>query len=182
MTRSRRLALIVVALPFLLGGTAWTWNQVAVDRWVEDAQDADPRNASFHIDGRYRYYVVPNTLVLDLTQVTGEMSPAGLFRGLFQIAERAAEDGHRYDRIVLARSREPVFVMKGEDFYTLGEERSLGQNPVYQVRTLPEKLYRPDGEGAFGQWTGGVLGVLKEQMEDVNEAARAWVQGETPTS
>lgn len=177
MSRIKRWTLSSVLL--LVG--LWVWNTFTVDRWVKAAQADDPRNTSFEIDGRYRYYVLPGTLVLDLTEIDpGGTSPAGLWRGLFQIAARAAEKDRRFDRVVLARDREPVFLIRGEDFYELGAERTLGQNPVYQIRTLPGMLYRPDGEGAFGRWTGGMLGVLKEQMEDVNEAASHWIRGEPP--
>lgn len=182
MSRVTKGLLTAILAVLGLVSAIWAWNQYTVGRWVETALNSDPRNESFEIDGRYRYYVLRGTLVLDLTEVRpADTSPAGLWRGLFQIAERSANDERHFDRVILARSREPVFIMEGEDFYRLGEERSLGQNPVYQIRTLPEKLYRPNGEGAYGRWTGGMLGVVKEQMEDVNEAARVWVRGIPPS-
>jgi hypothetical protein len=71
-----------------------------------------------------------------------------------------------------------IFFIEGDAFGELGQEFDMGQNPVYLVRTLPEKLYRPDGRQAFGTWSGGLLGVVARQMEDVNAAARAWATGE----
>lgn len=181
MSRAQRLGLGSLILLLVLAGGIWSWNRFTVDQWVQAAQDDDPRNASFQVDGRYQYYVTPGVLVLDLTTVDSDrMSPVDLWRGLLQIAARAAEENRQYDRVVLARNRTPVFVMQGDDFSELGVERVAGQNPVYQLRTLPENLYRPDGEGAFGQWSGGMIGVLTEQMEDVKEAALAWVRGEPP--
>lgn len=47
-------------------------------------------------------------------------------------------------------------------------------NPVYTIRTLPEKLRRPDGSRAFSVWTGGMIGVLGAQMDDVNNFAGQW--------
>ena len=47
---------------------------------------------------------------------------------------------------------------------------------------LPEQLYLPDGTAAFGSWTGGWLGVLGRQIEDVNTFGQAWMSGERSTS
>ena len=61
----------------------------------------------------------------------------------------------------------------GDEFLKIGQEYSY-QNPVYSVRTFPEKLRVPSGEPAYSSWTGGLLGVVGAQMDDVNEMARAW--------
>ena len=64
-----------------------------------------------------------------------------------------------------------------ETFVRTGQQQfGAVQNPVYLIRTLPEKLYKPTGEGAFGQWTGGLLGVLGKQMDDANTAAKQWAE------
>ena len=49
---------------------------------------------------------------------------------------------------------------------------------AYLIRTLPEKLFNPDGTAAFGRWEGGLLGVLSKQMEDVSAAALRWNRGQ----
>jgi hypothetical protein len=85
--------------------------------------------------------------------------------------------GWTFEKVVLARAGTPVFLVKGAEFSTIGAEFGAGQNPVYLIRTLPEKLFRPSGEAAFGRWQGGLLGVLGKQMEDANEAARQWAAG-----
>jgi hypothetical protein len=53
---------------------------------------------------------------------------------------------------------------------------------MYTLRTLPENLNRPDGEQAFGTWTGGMLGVLGHQMEDFAEWHSAWYIRDLATS
>jgi hypothetical protein len=55
----------------------------------------------------------------------------------------------------------------------LGREHGW-QNPVYTLRTLPEKLHRPDGSPAYRAWTGGLLGVMARQMQDLTGFCRAW--------
>jgi len=103
------------------------------------------------------------------------------FRGLFQSAKALHLSGRRFDRVVLARSGKPVFAMTGDSFVSLGEELEAGQNPIFLIRTLPEKLHDPDGNPAFGRWEGGWLGVMGKQMEDVNQAARQWIGGDDVT-
>jgi len=134
---------------------------------------SDSRNAAFSLDAHYGDDA--KTLVLDLRDVRSA-SPADLWRGVFQSAAALHDAGLAFDRVVLARSGSPVFVLSGDDFSTLGAEFGGGQNPVYLLRTLPEKLSRPDGQPAFGTWTGGLIGVTTRQMEDVSTAAKEWAQ------
>lgn len=64
-------------------------------------------------------------------------------------------------------------MLKGDYFQTIGLEYGV-QNPVYTLRTLPENVYTLEGKQAFGSWTGGWLGVVGKQMEDLNEFHRLW--------
>jgi len=48
------------------------------------------------------------------------------------------------------------------------------QNPVYTIRTFPENLYTIDGKNVYGEWTGGLLGVVTKQMEDFNDFHKKW--------
>lgn len=163
----------------IIGGVlflVWGLNYLLVGQPVASKIGADPRNAGYSLSAHYRYYVDPTTLVLDLTDVSSA-APIDLYRAVFQSAEALHAAGRRFDQIILARSSKPVFVVKGTDFSTIGAEFSAGQNPVYLIRSLPEKLYRPSGEGAFGRWDGGWLGVLGKQMDDANAAAAQWAAG-----
>ena len=75
--------------------------------------------------------------------------------------------------VKLSHAGNEKFRITGEYFKKLGLEFGE-QNPVYTIRTMPQNLYKPDGTAAFGTWTGGVLGVLNNQMEDFNEFHRQW--------
>ena len=160
--------LVALAIAAVLGTNAWF-----VGRPVRDALAGDPRNSGFSLHAHWAYYVQPSTLVLDLTRVDNA-APVDLLRGTFRAAEAMQRGGRTFDRVVLARAGTPVFFLTGEDFRTLGANVAIGENPVYLVRTFPEKLHRPDGSSAFGTWTGGLLGVVSKQMEDVTSAAREW--------
>ncbi|WP_146112065.1 MULTISPECIES: hypothetical protein [unclassified Brevundimonas] len=136
----------------------------------------DDRNkvASVHV---YRSWLVhPRNITVDLIAIDGAAT-IDLTRALFQTAE-ALKD-RKFGQVVLARQGKPVFIMEGPAFVELGQQYAAGQNPVYLIRTLPEQLYRPDGSAAFGTWSGGWLGVLGKQMEDVNMFGEAWANGQT---
>jgi len=159
------LLLLVGASNFFLIGTP-----------IKEALASDSRNERYRLVGHYRYYVDRSTLVLDLRRANAA-APADLFRGLFQCAQAMYEADRTFSWIVLARSRSAVFVMSGEAFYELGTTYALGENPVFLIRTLPEKLHHPDGSRAYGTWSGGLLGVALRQMEDANAAAALWARG-----
>ena len=171
--RRRRQALSGFLLILIL---IWAANFFLVTNPVRTALQTDPRNERYRLVAHYRYFVDPSTLVLDIRDLDGA-APADLFRGLFQSAEALHDAGRTFSTVALSRSRTVVFYMDGADFDRIGQEYGGGQNIVYLVRTLPEKLHEPDGSAAYGTWTGGILGVALKQMEDVADAGKRWAQG-----
>jgi hypothetical protein len=160
---------LVIVIPL----TCYSYNYFSIARPVRLKLQSDSRNVCFEINCHYKNYVDFYSLTIDLTSQSGA-APMDLLRGLMQTAEVFANNGKHFDQIILARSGTPVFMMKGSDFYELGSQYGSQQNPLYLIRTLPEKLQRPDGAAAFSEWKGGLLGVLSHQMQDVNEAATQW--------
>lgn len=132
---------------------------------------ADPRNAKVTIVPYLRWGVDPSTLVVDLWTIDGEASMADVDRCLLDIA--AALKDRSFTSVELAHRTSVRFRMTGSYFKTLGTERDW-QNPVYTMRTMPENMRTPEGMPAFGQWTGGMLGVLNKQMEDHQTLHRRW--------
>jgi hypothetical protein len=167
---------LFVTAPVVAVLAVWGLNFLFVGQPVQKAVRADSRNQGYSLSAHYGYYVNPNVLVLDLSAVESA-APVDLFRGLFQSAKALHESGRRFDKVVLAKDGTPVFLMEGKEFSALGAEFSAGQNPVYLIRTLPEKLFRPTGQAAFGRWEGGWLGVLGKQIGDANEAGNQWASG-----
>jgi len=141
---------------------------------VNDALRADPRNSGLTIAAYRTYAVHPSDITLNVLGAEAA-APLDVFRIIFQTA-KALKDS-RFGNVHLVRGTTHVYTLTGADFQQLGQEFAMGQNPVFMVRTLPEKLLLPDGRKAFGEWTGGLLGVVSRQMEDANEAARTWVSG-----
>ncbi|MBX3173721.1 MAG: hypothetical protein KF709_04880 [Gemmatimonadaceae bacterium] len=152
-------------------------NHLLVSSPVLEAVSQDTRNSGFRLKARFSHYINPVVLVLDLAEVQSA-APIDLLRGLFQAAAALEQKGRRFERIVLSRSGTEVFHIGGEDFSELGAEYAAGQNPIYLVRTLPEKLLLPDGTSAYSSWSGGLLGVVGKQMEDVSAAANRWASGQ----
>ncbi|WP_298743743.1 hypothetical protein [uncultured Brevundimonas sp.] len=166
--RKRWPWLVTLLVPVLIYNLT-VWVPVATKLGEDDRNSA----ASVHV---YRSWLVhPNDITIDLMAVN-DAATVDLSRALFQAAE--ALKGREFGRVTLARQGKAVFVMQGTDFAELGEAFSAGENPVYLLRTLPEKLYLPNGEPAFGTWSGGWLGVLTKQMEDLNTFGPSWAAGE----
>lgn len=171
-SRIVRPVLLVLLLVALVAGA----NHWMVGRPVATKLASDERNAGFDLAAHYQYFLNPGTLVLDLKRVDAA-APLDLLRGLFQAAAALHAESRHFDQVLLCRSGKTIYLLDGVAFGTLGAEFAGGQNPVYLIRTLPQHLRRPDGTPAFGEWQGGLLGVVKEQMEDVSDAAHQWAQG-----
>ena len=110
-------------------------------------------------------------LVFDLTKISASNSRLDVFRVFLQFA-KALKD-KRFDSVQLAWRGKVKFVVSGEYFQKLGQEFD-SQNPMYTIRTFPENLRTVGGERAFSEWEGGVLGVLKAQMDDFNHFHDQW--------
>lgn len=140
------------------------------------AQDA--RNGGITLVAYRSLAIQPQEITLDVWDVSGDSAPLDLFRVLMQSAE--ALKGRSFSRVTLAHKGRAVFRLEGRDFRELGEAYSSGENPLYLIRMLPERLKRPDGTAAFGSWEGGFLGVLLQQMTDANRFAAWWATGAEP--
>lgn len=155
-------------------------NFILAWRPIAKALGEDSRNSGYVLRAHLGAYLNPKMLVLDLREVK-LATPADLLRGVFEAAAAMHAAGRRFDRVVLERRGTPVFVIKGADFDEIGRQRTGGENPVYMIRKFPSRLYRPDGTAAYGEWSGGIFGVLSHEMEDVNHAVAEWT-GSASTS
>lgn len=174
----RRLIAILLLLSVALGAIA-LWNYATAHRPAAQAISADPRNKGIDVLVHYKWFINPNVLVYDLRGVSGDNSPADITRTLLQSA--SSLKAKKVDFVVLSYKGNPKFMLKGDYFHTLGVDYGI-QNPVYTLRTLPENVYGLDGKQAFGTWTGGWLGVLGKQMEDLNEFHRRWFLSDLASS
>ena len=167
MTTLYRIGAIIVASTVLVA----TWNYFSVTQPAMQRLAKDSRNEKVGLYAYHRYGVMPSSIVVDLRRVGDDVTTMDVVRALLQTAE--AHKDKEFNQIVLAYKGEGRFLLDGTYYRKLGREYET-QNPMYTLRTLPENVHKLDGSAAYGTWTGGWLGVLSKQMEDLNQFAKDW--------
>jgi hypothetical protein len=120
----------------------------------------------------YRQWLFrPDTLVFDIWRVDGAGSMADVDRVLFKAAD--ALKAQNFGSVVLAYHGRARWRLEGAHFHEIGQEWSY-QNPIYLVRTFPEHVTKMDGTPAFSEWSGGLLGVLLQELKQHNELHMRW--------
>ncbi|WP_071673162.1 hypothetical protein [Nioella nitratireducens] len=119
----------------------------------------------------YRFGVLPSEIVFDVRDLSPSASAASVIGDLLRFSAELQD--REFGAVHLAWRGETRFILPGSHFRTLGREYAF-QNPAYTIRTLPQHLLGPDGRPAYSTWSGGMLGVLGAQMEDVNGFAADW--------
>jgi hypothetical protein len=76
-------------------------------------------------------------------------------------------------RVQLARNGRSRFYISGSDLRRLADSYA-GGGRLWAFNNLPASVRRMDGTRAFDEWSGGFLGVLKEQTEDLNDFITEW--------
>jgi hypothetical protein len=132
---------------------------------------AASQNNELTVASYYRFGIVPDSIVFDLWGVGPGESHVSLMGVVLRFAEEMKDRDFREVR--LAYRGKTKFILGGEDFATTGRENEW-QNPVFTLRTFPEKLKTTNGQDAFSTWTGGMLGVMTSQMEDLNTFRDQW--------
>ena len=84
-------------------------------------------------------------------------------------------------RIIIARNGTQKFYISGSDMRPLAESYANGGRP-WAFNHLPENLRTMSGLRAYDQWTGGWLGVLQKQTEDLNDFLAAWLNNSLSAS
>lgn len=167
-TKARWLWLIAPAV-LILAVLAYNWGGVSLP--AKSALSEDYRNKSADVVVYHRWGILPSEIVFDIRGVKDTVSRADVTRMLFQVAE-AFED-REYDWVILAYKGTARLKIPGDYFQEIGREFSF-QNPVYMMRKLPQNVYELDGTPAFSSYTGGWLGVLGAEMDDLNEMHDRW--------
>jgi hypothetical protein len=171
MNKGKKIVLLTASTCIAVLSAIYLANYIMLQQPFSDVIKSDPRNEGINFSVHYAYYVYPSELVIDVKDVKGDKSTMDVFRVLLQYAEKL--ETTTFDLVKLASKGKTKFILEGKYFKTLGEEYGT-QNPVYTMRTYPDNLHRPDGTQAFGTWTGGIIGVFGEQMNDFNEFHQEW--------
>lgn len=164
-------SITVLSVVVLVSLIIYISNYLLLQSKMNEILKGDPRNQGLDISVHYSHYINPNIIVYDVKEVSGNNSMADVFRVFLQFADGTKEK--KYTAIELAHNNTTKFILDGESYQVIGNEYSF-QNPIYTIRTFPEKLKKPDGTPAYSQWSGGVFGVLQKQMEDFNDVHKKW--------
>jgi len=152
-------------------GGVWMYNEVTCQKPLQRVLVGDPRNAVIqakaHLDG----WIDTDSLVFDVSDMSGEASQMDVFRVFLQYAN--AQKGRQYRQVVLASYGSKKFVLQGDYFRQLGQEYNA-QNPVYTIRTFPHHVSTLDGAKPFPEPEGGILWVLGKEMEQFNQLNKSW--------
>lgn len=166
----KKTIMAVIALA-VTAAAVFSFNYFTVSKPLSEVLESEARNSGINIRAHYEYYIQPTVLAIDVQHISGEKSAADVFRVFLQYAEKLKDKS--FDTVLLQSKGKTKFSLEGDYFKKLGNEYG-DQNPVYTIRTFTEHVYTPDGKKAFGTWTGGLLGVLKEQMEDFGDFHKKW--------
>lgn len=118
---------------------------------------------SFYVTGEIFRYCIDN--------VADQGSSMDVFRILLQAADNLKNQ--KFNQVELCFRGSTIFILPGEHFSTIGQEFEK-QNPMYTVRTFPEKLKLPNGESAFKKHSGGALYLMRVQMADFKDMNSIW--------
>jgi hypothetical protein len=162
---------IILLAAIFMSVAVFALNYALIKRPLIEIIENSPLNDGIEFSVNYGYYLDSSTLVFNVRQIAADKTPADVFRVLLQFAEKLSDKN--FDHIKLYSKGKLKFTLKGSYFKKLGVEYST-QNPVYTIRTFPQNVYKPDGQKAFGSWTGGFIGVVSKQMQDFNEFNNDW--------
>jgi len=169
--KSRAVLIVSAGIATLAILGIWLFNYVEAEAPLQRVLSADPRNGVVKAHAGFGNWIDSNTLVFDLSGVSGTATRADVFRCLLEYAE--AMKGHHFTRVILSARGKSKFRIEGDYFQQLGQEYSK-QNPLYTTRTFPTHLSTMDGTKPFAEYTGGVLGVLQKELEQFTEFSDQW--------
>jgi len=76
-------------------------------------------------------------------------------------------------RVILARNGRYVFYIESSELRPLASSYA-GGGRIWSFNHLPESVRNMNGTRSYSEWSGGWLGVMKEQAEDLNDFIRDW--------
>ena len=160
--------LIIVTLLLI---SIFSYNYFTLQSKLDKVINEDSRNKGITIYSHYDNFINPKILIFNLWDIEGDKSMADIDRVLLQFSEVMKNEN--FQELIFSFRFNKKFFITGKYFKKLGEEFSY-QNPVYILRKLAENIYKLNGQKSYSTWTGGLIGVVKEQMEDHNEFHQEW--------
>ena len=129
------------------------------------AKDLRNHNVDFNL------YESGKNLRYCINGLAAEGSAMDVFRILLQTADLLKE--REFKQVELCFRMKTRFLLAGSDFKVIGNEYGK-QNPIYTMRSFPEKLFLATGMKAYQEHQGGVLYLMRIQMEDFQDMNGKW--------
>jgi hypothetical protein len=167
--KPKLLLLALLGLILLTGlavGGVWMYNETTLRKPLHRILIADPRD---HVVGAKAYFdgwIDTRSAVFDLTDVD-QASQLDVFRVLLQYANE--QQGHRYERIILAAYGKKKFIVPGEYFQQLGQEFDT-VDPLYTICTFSHHVSTMDGAKAFPETSSEP----EEEIERFTDFNKRW--------
>jgi hypothetical protein len=111
-------------------------------------------------------------IVFDVRSCKGDSRLIDPLHLLMQFGHKIRDEG--FTHLSIASAGEEVYRLEKSDLNELAHQYELGAR-IWAFNQWPERLRKPTGGRAFGSWTGGSIGVAMRQMEDLNDALKAWL-------
>jgi hypothetical protein len=117
-------------------------------------------------------YTLDGNIVFDVRSCKGNCRLIDPLHLLLQFGYKVRDD--RFGHLAISAGGQEVYRLAKSDVDELAREYELGGR-IWAFNQWPERLRKPTGERAFGTWSGGLLGVIKGQIEDMTEAIKTWL-------
>jgi hypothetical protein len=158
--------LLLISVMLVLTLSSCTMNSISKEIIANDS-----RNAGIKLNIKYNNFLTRKNIVININDFEG--SSADYMRVLLMSAKEISnikwggiKSDKTFNKVYLSVNNKDKFYLEGEYFKTLGEEYGT-QNVIYTMRTFPENVMNLDETHAYGTWTGGLLGVMNQQMTDL---------------
>jgi hypothetical protein len=139
---------------------------------LQEALESCPTYGIVEADAYYEKAFSSDVVVFDLKEEASDtarrIDPVHL---LMQFSAKV--DLYSIKRIVLAQEGQRIFYIDSSDLRQLANSYD-GGGRVWAFNHLPERVCTMSGQKPYGTWTGGWLGVLGEQAEDLNDLIERW--------
>ena len=134
---------------------------------------ACPSYGIVEADAYYDGVISTDTVVFDL--LDGGSVTARRIDAVHLLLQFSDElDLYTVRRIILARNGEQEFYISTSDMRPLAESYANGGR-LWAFNHLPENLRTMSGLRSYDEWSGGLLGALQKQAEDLNDVLEKWL-------
>lgn len=166
-----KIAFVITLVVMAIGAGAWWWK--AQRDGIGESAELAAKAQGFQVEIYRPGWFGEDELVYDIVGIDNAARRVDAIHAFVAAAERLQDQ--QFFHVVLANEGKRRFKLAGPYVRRLGKERSF-QNSVYTVRTFPQNVQRMDGTRPWPEVRGGLLGVVRAEMENVNPFLDEWLR------